>query len=210
MISGHYLWWLVSRASGIVALCLISLSVLLGLAMAARIVRGRGKRSVRALHEHLTVVALVAIAGHGLALLGDTWLKPGVDGITVPFALGYRPVWTGLGIIAGYLAVLLGPSYYLRRRIGTRLWRRMHRAIVLVWLLSVLHTLGAGSDAGTFWLRAIIALSAIPIVYALTLRLLSPRRPAGRDRDAVSVVSAPTRPRPRTRSTRAFASVPRS
>ena len=33
----EYAWWLASRASGIVALALISLSVILGLAMAGRV-----------------------------------------------------------------------------------------------------------------------------------------------------------------------------
>ena len=79
--------------------------------MAAKVVRRPGvKRAVVRLHEHLALVALVAIAVHGLALLGDHWLKPGLRGITVPFALSYRPAFTGLGIIAGYLAVLLGPE----------------------------------------------------------------------------------------------------
>lgn len=175
--AGPYLWWLVSRASGIVALVLVSLTVLLGLAMAARVVRGRRKPSVLRLHQHLTLVALAAIAGHGLALLGDQWLHPGPAGIAVPFVLPYRPLWTGMGIIAGYLAVLLGPSYHLRRRVGARTWRKLHRAIVLVWVLAAAHTLGSGSDSRTLWLRAIVALPAVGVVYLLTLRVLAPRRP---------------------------------
>jgi sulfoxide reductase heme-binding subunit YedZ len=170
---GRYLWWLVSRASGILALALISLSVLLGLAMAARVLSRPGrKRLVARLHKHVALVALVAIAVHGLALLGDGWLKPGWRGIAVPFALGYRPQFTGLGIIAGYLALLLGPSFYLRRRIGARRWRSVHRATVAVWLLSVLHTLGSGSDRERLWLRSIVLAPAIAIVYLFVLRVL--------------------------------------
>jgi sulfoxide reductase heme-binding subunit YedZ len=171
------IWWLISRASGIVALVLISLSVLMGLAMAARLLRPAHKRAVVRLHEYVAVLALVAIAGHGLALLGDQWLKPGLTGITVPFALGYRPLWTGLGIIAGYVALLLGPSFYLRKRIGARTWRKLHRATTVVWLLSAAHALGSGSDAATPWLRAVVLLPAIPIVYALTARVLAGSRP---------------------------------
>lgn len=167
------LWWLVSRASGIVALVLISLSVLMGLAMATKVLRGPGlKRAVVRLHEHVALVALAAIALHGLALLGDTWLKPGLRGIAIPFAIGYRPQFTGLGIIAGYVAVLLGPSFYLRRRIGARRWRKLHRATAVVWILAVVHTLGSGSDAATVWLRGIVVVSGIPIVYLLALRAL--------------------------------------
>lgn len=173
----HLLWWLVSRASGVVALVLISLSVLIGLAMAARVIRRPGvKRGLVRLHEHLALIALVAIAVHGLALLGDGWLKPGLGGITVPFALSYRPAMTGLGIIAGYLAVLLGPSFYLRRRIGARRWRKLHRATVLVWVLSAVHAIGAGTDAGALWLRCVVLVPVAPIVYLLALRFLGPLR----------------------------------
>jgi signal transduction histidine kinase len=108
----------------------------------------------------------------GLALLGDQWLHPGVRGIAIPFALSYRPAFTGLGIIAGYLALLLGPSFYLRRRIGARRWRTLHRATVAVWLLAAVHAIGSGSDGGTVWLRAIVAVPAVPLVYLLVLRLL--------------------------------------
>ena len=37
----EYVWWLSSRAAGVVAFLLVALSVLIGLAMANRLVRGR-------------------------------------------------------------------------------------------------------------------------------------------------------------------------
>jgi sulfoxide reductase heme-binding subunit YedZ len=172
----NVIWWLVSRASGIVALVLISATVLLGLAMATRMLRRPAIKRVSArLHEHLALAAIAAIALHGAALLGDHWLKPGWRGITIPFALHYHPEFTGIGIIAGYLAALLGPSFYLRRRIGTRRWRSLHRLTVLVWVLSTVHTLGAGTDAPSVWLRAVALAPAVPVVYILVLRL-APRR----------------------------------
>lgn len=174
----HYLWWLVSDASGVVAIVLISLSVLLGLAMAARAIsRPALKRSAMRLHEHVALVALAAIAVHGLSLLGDQWLKPGWRGIAIPFELSYRPAFTGLGIIAGYLAVLLGPSFYVRRRLGAKRWRKLHRATVLVWGLSVVHALGAGSDAAQPWLRAIVLAPAVPLAYLIVVRVLGSRAP---------------------------------
>jgi hypothetical protein len=48
-------WWLVSRASGVVALLLISLSVAMGLAMAARVLRRPAlKRAIVKLHQHVS------------------------------------------------------------------------------------------------------------------------------------------------------------
>lgn len=185
----RYLWWLVSDASGIVALMLVSVSVLLGLAMAARAISSpRGRRAAARLHEHVALASLAAVAVHGLALLGDQWLKPGWRGIVVPFTLSYRPAFTGIGIVAGYVAVLLGPTFYLRRRIGVRRWRALHRATVIVWVLSVGHALGAGSDASRLWLRALVLAPVAPIVYLLVLRAFGnrrgDRRPVARQLDA--------------------------
>jgi methionine sulfoxide reductase heme-binding subunit len=213
MSRGHplqYLWWLVSDASGIVALVLISLSVLLGLAMAARVLeRPSLKRGAARLHEHIALASLVAIAAHGLALLGDHWLKPGWRGITIPFALSYRPGFTGIGIIAGYLAVLLGPTFYLCRRIGARRWRKLHRATVLVWALSVAHALGAGSDASRPWLRAVVLVPVAPIVYLLVVRLLGTRRDAPRQGKAAALPRAPSE-EPRLRHLEAAPELSRS
>jgi sulfoxide reductase heme-binding subunit YedZ len=186
-------WWLVSRAAGIVALVLISISVLTGLAMAARVLSGpRVKRSAMQLHELLALASLGAIAVHGLALLGDHWLKPGLPGIAVPFAISYRPAFTAFGVIGGYLAVLFGPSFYLRRRIGGRRWRMLHRGMIVVWALAVVHTIGTGSDSSALWLRAIVLAPLLPVVYLVALRLhggVGPRRSAA-DRECTSPTTA--------------------
>jgi sulfoxide reductase heme-binding subunit YedZ len=167
-----YGWWLASRASGLVALALISLSVGLGLAMAGNVAGNpRMKRPMLAIHEQAALGGLIAIAVHGLTLLGDRWLHPGPVGILVPFAMDHRPLWTGVGIAGGYLAAALGLSFYARRRIGAKRWRRLHKLTLVAWALSLAHAAGAGSDAGTAWLRAILVLTATPILFLLVMRL---------------------------------------
>jgi sulfoxide reductase heme-binding subunit YedZ len=174
----EYGWWLASRASGIVALVLIALSVIIGLAMAAKAVKSPGqRRTLIAVHEHAALAALVAIAVHGITLLGDGFLNPGIGGITIPFTLDHEPVFTGLGIIGGYLAAILGLTFYVRRRIGTRRWRTLHRLTPLVYVLGVIHTVGSGSDAGTAWLTAVLVATGTPILYLGILRALPPPTP---------------------------------
>jgi sulfoxide reductase heme-binding subunit YedZ len=185
----NYIWWLTSRASGIVALVLITASVALGLTMASKIVTRRGVRPVLArVHEHTALAGLIAIAVHGITLLGDAWLNPGVKGVLVPFTMGYQPLFTGLGTVAGYLALALGLSFYARRRIGTKLWRKAHRATVVVYVLALIHTLGAGTDAGSTWLRAFMVATGVPIAVLFVARV----RPA----------KARTRPAPATQPAR--------
>jgi sulfoxide reductase heme-binding subunit YedZ len=185
-------WWLASRAAGVVALLLVSASVLLGLVMAAGILRRPGlKRDLLAFHEFLALAGLAAIAVHGLTLLGDGWLRPGLAGIAVPFVMSYRTAFTGVGILAGYLAALLGLSFYVRRRIGARLWRRLHRLTVLVYVMGLVHTLGAGTDAGAPWLRAVLAATVAPIAGLLTVRVARGRRRAGAPRRVLPEASRP-------------------
>jgi sulfoxide reductase heme-binding subunit YedZ len=191
-----YGWWLASRASGLVALVLISLSVGLGLAMAGKALRRPGlPRVLMAVHEHAAIAGLIAIAVHGITLLGDRWLHPGPAGIAVPFAMGYRPAYTGLGIVAFYLAAALGLSFYARRRIGARRWRQLHRLTLLVYLLSVVHVVGAGTDAGTPWLRVLLVATGAPILLLTLVRVL-PRK------------GAQARPSRRTRRRTGMSAVP--
>jgi methionine sulfoxide reductase heme-binding subunit len=191
----QHAWWLASRASGIVALVLVTISVGLGLTMAGRWARKPGlPRVLAAIHEQTAVTALVAIAVHGVTLLGDPWLNPGPAGIVVPFTMQYRPLWTGLGIVAGYLGALLGLSFYIRRRIGPRLWRQAHRLTVVVYGLAVAHTLGAGTDASTPWMR-IWLFATVPVIAVLFVaRMIGARRSA---RPARPPRPAAHRPSPR-------------
>ena len=191
----NYLWWLAARSAGIVAFLLIAAAVIIGLFLSSNISRRPGlKRNLVKVHQQVALAALATIAAHGVLLLGDKWLKAGVTGITIPFTIAYRPVWTGLGILAGYLAVALGPTFYLRRRIGARRWRLVHRATVLVYALAVLHSLGSGTDGATPWFTAVVIATAIPIAVLLALRLRpkSARRVQARQPKPTPAARAPT------------------
>lgn len=190
-------WWLASRASGLVALVLITISVGLGLAMAGKAMRRPGlSRRLLAIHEHTALAGLVAIAVHGITLLGDPWLHPGVAGVTVPFAIGYRPLATALGIAGGYLAAALGLSYYLRKRIGAKLWRKAHRATIVVYALGLGHAFSAGSDASAPLFRWWAIATGVPIAGLFVYRLGAGQR-ASRRRQRAGAGDSPAGRRPR-------------
>ncbi len=176
-----YGWWLASRSAGVVALLAVSISVIVGLMMANGLPKRPGaKKRLLAAHESTALAGLVAIAVHGVTLLGDAWLNPTLSQIAIPFTMDYRPVFTGLGIIGGWLAALLGLSFYLRRHIGAKRWRSLHRATIAVWALAVIHVIGGGTDATQVWMQAILLLTGVPIVFLFLRRILpadEPRRP---------------------------------
>jgi sulfoxide reductase heme-binding subunit YedZ len=181
-VDGH-LFWFASRALGIVAVVGLSLTVSLGLAMSGRLLRRPGLPArLKRLHEAATLVTLALIAGHAGVLVFDGYLRPRLADLTLPFALGYRPLWTGLGVLGGWLAVILGLSFYLRRRIGVKTWRWMHRWTLAAYLLALVHVVGAGTDGRSPWMLALLAVLVAPNVYALSFRMLPapPRRVPGR------------------------------
>ena len=169
MSAAHHLFWITSRAAGGAALLLSSVSVLLGLMMSSSR-RSPNRRDLRTLHEALSLTTLAMVGLHGVSLLGDAYLNPGIAGITIPFAGAYRPLWTGLGILAGYGLAVLGFSYYLRDRIGASRWKRLHRLTAVFWALAIVHTIGAGSDAVEPWFLILNGVVIVPAVLLLTLR----------------------------------------
>ena len=180
----QHVFWLASRAFGVVAIVLVSLSVGVGLALAGRFGRRPGLPArLKRMHESLALAGLIAIAIHGVLLLGDSYLRPGLAGIALPFALASQPVWTGLGIIGGWLAAIVGLSFYVRRWIGVAVWRWLHRWTLAVYALGIAHTLGSGTDARSAWLLGLLAATALPIVFVGTYRFLPRpvvRRPPAR------------------------------
>ncbi|HEY5396035.1 MAG TPA: hypothetical protein VIL16_11625 [Trebonia sp.] len=174
-----HLFWITSRAAGIVALVLASLGVAFGLLMATKLLRRRGPDLI-AVHEILSLGTIAAIAVHGLALLGDQYVHLSIADIAIPFIGAYKIVWTTTGIIAGWALALLGLSYYVRRHIGAARWRSLHRLTVLAWAAGLIHALGEGTDAGQLWFLAMIGIVAAPAVALVVLRYAGPREPNGR------------------------------
>jgi ferredoxin-NADP reductase len=169
----EYGWWLASRAAGVVALLCITASVAIGLAMAGRVsAEPARRRLLMAIHQQTALVGLVAIAAHGILLLGDGFLRPGIVGIAVPFVIDHKPLWTGLGVTGGWLAAILGLSYWIRDRIGPKRWRTLHRATILVYVLSVAHTLGSGTDAAEPWMRLMVISTGAPVLFLFVIRVL--------------------------------------
>jgi len=120
-----------------------------------------------------------------------------VTGLLVPFTIDYRPLWTGLGVCGAYLAAGLSLTYYARRRLGARRWRKAHRAIPVAWALGAVHALGAGTDAGSLWLQAPIAVT-VALVVVLLARRLTMRRPSAPARTRARVPAPARDPEPRT------------
>lgn len=171
--------WDTARAGGLVSYVLLTTSVSLGLVLRNRWQSSRWPRLItNELHGYVSLLALVFIAVHVVAVAVDPFTHFGLAAVLVPFASHYRPIWMGLGIVGLYLLLAVWVSTRLRRRIGHRLWRQIHVLAFAVYAAATLHGLGTGSDTRAAWAVALYAASVGLVGTLLAIRLLAP---AGRD-----------------------------
>jgi hypothetical protein len=179
--------WDVARAGGFTAFLLLTLSVALGLALSLKLQTPRWPRLINnELHNFVTVITLVFIGVHVLAVWLDPFTQFGLDEILLPFTSHYRPIWMGLGIVAAYLAIAITLSVYIRPRIGYTWWRRLHYLTFAVYALTLVHGVASGSDTRTWWGIAIYSGSALLVTALLWRRLARPVAPGGRAHPALA------------------------
>jgi sulfoxide reductase heme-binding subunit YedZ len=167
-------FWLLARASGLTAYALLTASVLAGLVLKSRPFRSLKPAAVTDTHRALALFGLGAIALHGATLLLDRTIHLGPVALLVPGASPYRPVAVGIGVFAAELMVLVYASFSLRRRIGTRNWRRLHWATYAIFGAATVHGLAAGTDTGRPWAFAIYLGAVGSVAGATAWRALAP------------------------------------
>lgn len=171
-------FWLLARASGLTAYVMLTLSVLAGLVIKSRPFSSLKPAAVTDLHRILAMLGLGALAGHAVALVLDTTVPVSIAGLFIPGLVSYRPIWTSCGILAAELMVLVYASFSVRKRIGTKNWRRLHWATYGLFGLATLHGIAAGTDSSRPWAFLLYACAVGAVAAATTWRFLVPPTPA--------------------------------
>ena len=132
-------FWLLARASGVTAYVLLTLSVLAGLVLKSRPFARFRAATVAEVHKTLALTGLGALALHAVALVLDTTVKVSLPALLVPGLVAYRPAAVAAGVIAAWLLVLITASFWVRKRIGMRMWRRLHWFTYALFGLATIH-----------------------------------------------------------------------
>jgi hypothetical protein len=171
--------WYLSRATGLVAYLLLFCTVVLGLAVRTKTLdRLVARWRVTDVHIFLSILVIVFVAVHAAVLLTDSYIGFSAVEILVPFASPYLPVWTGLGIIAAYLLLIVAVSFPARRITGYRFWRALHYVTFAVYAAALAHGLFTGTDTHTLWAQAIYVGTAGIVLTFVLYRILTWRRRA--------------------------------
>ena len=142
------LWWYVTRASGIIAYLLLWFSMVLGLGVASKFFDNLLDRVFTYdFHQFISLLSIAFVVVHVVVLLLDRYLPYSVWQILVPFISPYRPIWVGIGVIAFYLIILVTVTFYIKKRIGMRLFRIIHILSLLGYVGATFHGIYAGTDS---------------------------------------------------------------
>ena len=173
MTVGPSVDWYLTRASGAVALVLLTISVVIGIAAIARM-RGPGvpRFVVDGVHRTASLLAVVFLVIHIITAVLDSFASVSLlDGV-IPFAGSYRPLWLGLGAVAFDLLLAVVITSLVRARMGHSAWRGVHWLAYASWPVAVVHGFGTGSDVHQTWLQAINVACIAAVLLAIVARAM--------------------------------------
>lgn len=180
--------WSLSRATGLVLLVLLSVTLAVGmLATARRTPTWWPRFASAALHVNLALLSVGLLVAHVAVTVLDEFVDISVVGAVVPFTADYEPVWTGLGTVSALLLVTAAVTAGTRRFLPPQVWRRTHYVTHLAWPVAVVHGIGVGTDT-TSPGAAAVTLGCVGLVtFATVLRFTAA---AGRGWAGLSVQAA--------------------
>jgi sulfoxide reductase heme-binding subunit YedZ len=164
--------WYLARGTGLVALLLLTATIVLGVIGANRWSSRAWPRMVTgSLHKNLSLLAVAFLAVHILTVVTDSFVTITWLNAFVPFTGTYRPLWLGLGAVAGDLLLALIVTSLARRVIGVRTWRAVHWLAYACWPVALAHGLGTGTDRQQPWALAVYLACVAAVVAAVAWRL---------------------------------------
>lgn len=187
---------LLARTGGFVAYSMLWLAMALGISITSKLARvWPGGPAAVDVHQYVSMLGIGFTLLHVLSLLGNAALGYTVAAALLPFSgSSYRPFWMGLlGKTGLYLMLIVGFSFYIRARLGHRLWRAIHGLSFVSFLLSLTHGLFAGTDTPSWWVRGFY-IGSMVLLFALLAHRISASRKAAKP----TAVRKPRTPQPNT------------
>jgi len=183
--------WYTSRATGVVALLLMTAVVLLGLLVTRQgRLPGLPRFAVTGLHRNLSLIAVVFVALHVLTAVADSYVHIPLTAAVIPLASPYERLWLGLGAVSLDLTIAVVVTSLLRRHLSRRLWRGVHLLAYASWPVAWLHSITSSPDLrhGALFLLAVAC--ALVVVLAVLWRLAAASRDVPRAERVGHLMSA--------------------
>jgi methionine sulfoxide reductase heme-binding subunit len=164
--------WYASRATGVVALVLLTLVVVLGIMVTRRArLRGLPRFATTSLHRNLSLLAVAFTAVHVVTAIADPYVSIGMLAAIVPFISAYKPFWLGLGAVSLDIVIALIITSLVRARLGRRAWRAVHWLSYACWPVALAHGIGSSNDLRSGGLMVLAGCCAAAVLGAVCWRV---------------------------------------
>lgn len=162
--------WVAARALGVAAYLLLTIEVGLGLVLShpRNTSEWRLTKQVFPWHEMIAVFTGAFLALHVTLLAIDPYANVGVVGALVPGMSAYRSPAVAIGSIALYALIVTAITAKWTRLLPSGWWLRIHRVAAVVFLLTWIHAVLAGTDGGA--LTPLYLATGLPILAAVAHR----------------------------------------
>jgi sulfoxide reductase heme-binding subunit YedZ len=178
--SGTALWY-ASRATGVVALVLLTAVVLLGIVVSRhRALPGLPRFATTSLHRSVSLLAVAFTTVHVITAVADPYVTIGIAATIIPLVSPYKPLWLGLGAVSLDVMIALILTSLARARIGRRAWRAVHWLAYACWPVALIHGIGSSNDLLGGALLALTVLCTAAVVGATGWRIASAATEPGR------------------------------
>jgi sulfoxide reductase heme-binding subunit YedZ len=176
-MSGTTAFWYTSRATGIVALLLLTTVLVLGMLVNRQgRLPGLPRFAAGSLHRNLSLLAVAFIAVHVITAVLDTYVSIPISAGVIPFASHYERFWLALGAISFDLMLAMVITSLLRGRLNRTLWRAVHLLAYLCWPVALAHSIGSSRDLQHGWMLDLGIACALAVTAAIIWRLASAAR----------------------------------
>ena len=187
-------FWYASRATGIVALLLLTAVLVLGILVSRQgRLPGLPRFAVTDIHRNLSLLSVAFIVIHVLTAVLDTYVHIPLISAVVPFASGYERLWLGLGAVSLDIMLAMIVTSLLRGRMNRMLWRAVHLLAYASWPVAFAHSIGSSSDLQRGWMLDMAIGCAVIVAAAVIWRLAHAARQIPRAGRVTSVFSQVTR-----------------
>ena len=174
--------WFATRATGTIALILLTVTVVIGVAGAGRYAPSAvGRFEINALHRNLSILCLALLAVHIGTTLADSYVPIGWVSAFVPFTSPYRTLWVAFGTVAFDLLLAVALTSAVRLRMGLRRWKAVHYLAYAAWPVAAIHGFNTGTDTklGAQKLLYLVCVAAVVVAGLWRLYRLSSGRVVG-------------------------------
>jgi methionine sulfoxide reductase heme-binding subunit len=193
-MSGSTAFWYASRATGVVALLLLTAVLVLGILVNRQgRLPGLPRFAVTSLHRNISLLAVAFIAVHVLTAVLDTYVHIPILASVIPFASGYERLWLSLGAIAFDMMLAMIITSLLRGRLNRILWRAIHLLAYLSWPVAFAHSIGSSRDMQHGWMLDLAIGCALIVAVAAIWRLAHAARQLPRAARVGALLSQHTR-----------------